>query len=405
MKVTDGSSPTPAVPASLYRFADDRGKVYGCLAVDRVVRGLYGGGVRLTPALAPSELAALARTMTWKYAYLGFPIGGAKAAIVCPEQAAAAERQGKIQAFAREIGPLTGHYLPGKDMGMSDAEYRWLMNCLGRPAGDAVDSAFHTAVSVMLAMEELLARYGRPSYERSMIIDGYGKVGRWVARLAAAGGWKVVAIAERDAVWYDPGGLAIPAPAPRRRSGTAAGEENGLPGGSLPRNALYRLPATFFVPCAGAGTVGVGEAEELRVAFVAGGANNPLTALAPAVLARRGIVYFPDFAANCGGVAGAMLESLCRNRSRAAGILVRELRRKFRQLLAAAPDPMTIEETALKMAADVLAVYTRGGAGGGEVFFRPLLSWYRRGWFPPRLEALLGPLFLCVAMRGFLRSP
>ena len=58
-----------------------------------------------------------------------------------------------------------------------------------------------------------------------------------------------------------------------------------------------------FAPCATGGMIDERIGETLRCRVVCGAANNPLTGEAAAtVLARRGILYVPDFLANCGGL-------------------------------------------------------------------------------------------------------
>ena len=389
------------LPESVRRFSTCHGNVYGYLAVDRTVHGLCGGGIRIVPVVDPDELIALARTMTRKYAYLGLPIGGAKAAVVDEMGGSSLTlRKESLRDFARQLRPLANCYLPGKDVGMNDEEYRFFMNCLGRPQNYIADSAYHTAVSVLLSMEELLNHVGVTALKRSIIVEGFGKVGRWTARLAAERGWLVVAVADRDVVVYDPEGLDVD----KISNGNDAEGNSGFRacgrGRLLPRNALCELPATIFSPCAGAWTIGRDQVEKLNVRFIVGGANNPVTDEAKKTLSLRGIVYFPDFVANCGGVAGSMIESLCRNKARAARILDGELRRKLRRLLAAQPDPSSLEEGALKMVEDILAINAHTGARTAGAVFSPFLSVYRRGWFPSWLEAIIGPLYMRAALRG-----
>jgi leucine dehydrogenase len=67
--------------------------------------------------------------------------------------------------------------------------------------------------------------------------------------------------------------------------------------------ALLDRELDVLAPCAMGGLVDVERAETLRCRIVCGAANNPLSGHAAAErLAERGILYVPDFLANCGGL-------------------------------------------------------------------------------------------------------
>ena len=57
-----------------------------------------------------------------------------------------------------------------------------------------------------------------------------------------------------------------------------------------------------LAPCALGGLIGVDDVDRLRCRVVAGAANNPLREGAAARLHAAGILYVPDFLANCGGI-------------------------------------------------------------------------------------------------------
>src|SRR5581483_3967813 len=73
-------TPTPRL---VWRVTGERTPL-GALVVDRSVAGRSCGGVRAVAAVDLSELADLARTMTFKFAFLGIACGGAKAGVVIP---------------------------------------------------------------------------------------------------------------------------------------------------------------------------------------------------------------------------------------------------------------------------------------------------------------------------------
>ena len=67
--------------------------------------------------------------------------------------------------------------------------------------------------------------------------------------------------------------------------------------------AVLAMDLDVIAPCAAGGMIDDALARSLDCRVVAGAANNPLTSRDVArTLARRGILYAPDFLANCGGL-------------------------------------------------------------------------------------------------------
>jgi leucine dehydrogenase len=67
--------------------------------------------------------------------------------------------------------------------------------------------------------------------------------------------------------------------------------------------ALMGMELDVLAPCAAGGMIDSALAGSIDCRVVAGAANNPLTGRDVAVvLQRRGILYVPDFLANCGGL-------------------------------------------------------------------------------------------------------
>jgi leucine dehydrogenase len=66
---------------------------------------------------------------------------------------------------------------------------------------------------------------------------------------------------------------------------------------------LLHADVDVLAPCALGGVISRSEAQRLHCRIVAGAANNPLTDDRVAdELHARGVLYVPDFLANCGGI-------------------------------------------------------------------------------------------------------
>ena len=78
------------------------------------------------------------------------------------------------------------------------------------------------------------------------------------------------------------------------------------------------MPADVYSPCALGGTVNEGTLPRLKAKVICGAANNQLAnnAIGDEV-AKRGILYAPDYAVNAGGVMNVALELDGYNRERA----------------------------------------------------------------------------------------
>ena len=76
-------------------------------------------------------------------------------------------------------------------------------------------------------------------------------------------------------------------------------------------NKIHEADVDIYVPCALGGVITEVSANEIRARAVAGAANNQLaTTEAGAILARRGILFAPDYIVNAGGIISG-LEATC----------------------------------------------------------------------------------------------
>src|SRR5918999_1852504 len=143
-----------------------------------------------------------------------------------------------------------------------------------------------TAETVFLAI-----RLGLEAHDGSGELDGrrvgvigVGKVGGRLAAQLAEAGASVIAC--------DPHGGGWGQVAPGHGLSVAPSAE-----------AILGMELDVLAPCAAGGLIDDALARSLDVRVVAGAANNPLTSRKVArTLMDRGILYVPDFLANCGGL-------------------------------------------------------------------------------------------------------
>jgi valine dehydrogenase (NAD+) len=246
----------------------------------------YGGGLRE----ALEDVMGLARTMTLKASAAGLDLGGGKAVMI--DDGRTEMRKPRLKAAAHVIEGLNGAYVTAEDIGTTCADMDYLSQftryAVGRSVerGGGGDPSPVTAETVYQALlRGLAAATGSGDLDgRHVGVIGLGKVGyRLAAKLRMAGATVV-------ACDLDP-----------LRSELFAEEHGGEIVSSA--QALMALPLDVLAPCAAGGTIDKAHAHSLDCSVVVGAANNPLTSRDVArVLSERGILYVPDFLANCGGL-------------------------------------------------------------------------------------------------------
>ena len=271
------------------------------------------GGTRLATDVTVTEVALLARAMTYKYAALGARVGGAKAGVIGDPK----DHTGRAALMARycaEVRPLVeaGRFLTGPDMGTFEEDFAPLREHRAAPgAMSAVvdDVPFEdllTGYGVAVAAEVALrATVGTDWAGRSAAIEGFGKVGGGVAREVSRRGGRVVAISTVVGTVADPSGLDIDRLLDLRGAhGDECVAHYGRP--IAPPAALFTAETDVVVPGARPGVMSSQVAQSLAAAVrvVAPAANVPYTRAGAEVLRERQIAALPDFVCNAGAVLG-----------------------------------------------------------------------------------------------------
>jgi len=264
------------------------------IAIHSTQLGPGTGGSRLKHysdlAAAVRDALLLAEGMTYKFATIGFPRGGAKAVIAVPAGFEPAQRAGLLQRYGSLIHQLGGLFETGPDVGTSPADMDLIAET-GAPYvrartpafGGAGDSAPATALGVFHAIQvSCETALGDPSLRnRRVLVQGAGSVGgRLIALLKEAGATVLAADVDQAAL---------------RRLGDVE---------RLSASDVYTTPCDVFAPCALGGILNQQSIPLLRCRVIAGAANNQLTQPEDAERLRtRGILYAPDFVVNLGGAA------------------------------------------------------------------------------------------------------
>ncbi len=300
-------------PEKIVVVSHRRTGMKGVLVIDNTARGVGKGGTRMAPGVTVTEIARLARNMTWKWAAVDLFYGGAKAGIAADP--GSPDKEAILRAFARALhNEVPKEYVFGLDMGLTENDAAIVQDelgdrgaAVGTPAclgGIAYDQLGVTGFGVAEAADAGAAAIGRPLPGARVVIQGYGAVGRAAAERLTALGATVVAVSTAHGALHDPAGLDV-AELGRARDEHGDAFVTRFGGTPLPAGRELLLDCDVLVPAALQDVIDERVARELKTSLVVEGANLPTSPAAQGVLAGRGITVVPDFVANAGGVIAA----------------------------------------------------------------------------------------------------
>ena len=288
--------------------------------------------------------------MTLKAAVADLPLGGGKGVIMRPagEPLTRARRHQALLDFADLVESLDGRYIAAEDVGTSSRDMSVIAQRtrhvagLSRRLGGSGDPSPSTALGVLEAILATCERaFGQASLAgRSVCVLGLGHVGSRVARMCLRAG-ATVTVSDVD---------------PSLRAPTVTLGARWID----PRHAI-RTRVDVLVPCALGGMLTERSVAALRCRAIAGAANNQLQTDGVArLLARRQILWAPDFVANAGGLINIAEELggydpvAARNRVRSIGDTLRRIYdRAARDRITPLAAAMVLAEANLQPAKDL----------------------------------------------------
>jgi glutamate dehydrogenase (NAD(P)+) len=324
----DSTAPTVAVD-----WTDPLTGARGYLVIDRLIRGVSSGGLRMRKGCTFDEVHQLAKAMSAKEAlhynplHKYIPMGGAKGGIdFDPSSTQAPE---VLHRFFEHIRPfLEENWATGDDLGTSGELIDMTLDAVGIDGciapvmyllDDPVDARtrFTKAFSLDvdgIGLAELvggcgvaeatltaLDRSGRPHHEATAVIQGFGSMGGATARFLNEAGLRITAVADAVGTVVNLQGLAIEEMLADR-----------LPGGLIDRTKLRSvdvilardswldIEADVLIPAANSYCITATNQERITSKIIVEAANLPVSAEADAALRARGIMTLPDVVVNSG---------------------------------------------------------------------------------------------------------
>ncbi|MBH0779414.1 Glu/Leu/Phe/Val dehydrogenase [Nocardia bovistercoris] len=308
----------PNDPAFAVHLNGSGGPIKGWVVVDSLYDGLAMGGVRMTPTVTEAEVAGLARDMTDKFTMAGLPIGGAKGGIV----AEGGDREQTFRTFGRTVKPLLhGGIHLGIDMGVTPADRAIFFAEAGydpryRPGvadmpidwrtyyEPLIDATGHGVGVAALAALEAGGRTGAGR----VVVQGFGAVGRAVARFLEDRGHTIVGVA-------DVAGTISADRLPVRELIAVTDEFGTIDRTRLPgevrtgteTDAWLDVDADILVLAAQKYALNASNVHRLRVGLVVEGSNLGSSDEARDKARAAGVTLVPGVIANIGGAGSAAL--------------------------------------------------------------------------------------------------
>ncbi|MCL4234417.1 MAG: Glu/Leu/Phe/Val dehydrogenase [Deltaproteobacteria bacterium] len=299
--------------------------------------GPYKGGLRFHPSVSLDEVRALAAWMTWKCAIARIPFGGAKGGIeIEPSRYSRSELERITRRFTYALGSSIGpeYDIPAPDVNTNAQIMAWILDTYettippqerarsshvvtGKPieSGGSLGREKATAQGLVFLVERWAKDKGVDLAATTHMIQGFGNVGSWSARLMKPLGSKLVAAEDVTGAIANPDGIDVDALlAHAREHGGVAGFAGAQ---GVDHRAFMATRADIFIPAALENQITARTAGSLRVRLVAEGANGPTDPDGDAILRERGIDVLPDILCNSGGVIVSYFEWLQNKRSEA----------------------------------------------------------------------------------------
>jgi glutamate dehydrogenase (NAD(P)+) len=297
--------------------------------------GPFKGGLRFHPSVDVDEIKALATLMTWKTALTNIPFGGAKGGIqMDPADFSLAEMERIARRFTYALGNNIGpeYDIPAPDVNTNPQIMAWILDTYmstcspternrsahvvtGKPleVGGSQGREKATGQGVVFLIERWAEDTGMDLRQSTYMVQGFGNVGSWAARLMKRNGSKLVAVEDVTGGIFNEKGIDPDELADYvKATGGVRGYQKAEP---VSRAVFFSTHADIFIPAALENQIDGTTAELLNVKLVAEGANGPTEIEGDKILQRRNISVIPDILCNSGGVIVSYFEWLQNKRS------------------------------------------------------------------------------------------
>jgi glutamate dehydrogenase (NAD(P)+) len=297
------------------------------------------GGIRYSEMVNQDEVMALAALMTYKCAVVNVPFGGAKGGIrINPKDFTEEELERITRRYTFElikkgfIGPALD--VPAPDYGTSEREMSWIADtyiqfnqqeinaqaCVtGKPIGqggvhgrtEATGRGIYYGLKHACSFADDMKKIGLETgiEGKTVIIQGFGNVGYYAAKVMQENGAIIVGIAEYEGGLYNAKGIDVEDLKKYQISNKTIRD---YPKAKFIKhsNLLMEHECDILIPAALENQITKENAAKIKAKIIGEGANGPITPDAENILVKKGVMIVPDMYLNAGGVTVSYFEWL-----------------------------------------------------------------------------------------------
>jgi glutamate dehydrogenase/leucine dehydrogenase len=286
------------------------GKI-GYVVIDRLVDTISSfssfGGVRVVPEMNIFELQSIARTMTYKNAFIGNRTGGAKAAVIVSKDN---KREEILSEFGKNISRLIFNrmYFPVMDMGIDINELQLIFDSAGYKC-DCLSwenmSHEYTAYSCFYSTMAVLESKGISIKDVTFSVQGFGNVGSTYALLMFKEGARLTALSNIYGGIADENGFNVEE---LLKEKLLYGDNfilTKLKEKGTSYDSVLEKDVTVLLPASNALVINNGNMKNIKADIIICAANAPVSYDAEKLLFNEKKTIITDFVANCGGILGS----------------------------------------------------------------------------------------------------
>ena len=287
-------------------------------------RGPFKGGLRFHQQVNLDEVKALAFWMSIKTAVVDIPFGGAKGGIIIdPTILSESELERLSRVFVKSLREFIGpdKDIPAPDVNTNPQIMAWMVDeyckltdknqigvITGKPLeyGGSQGRTPATGQGGFYVLEELAQKVNLTLEKTSIIVQGFGNVGYYFAKIAHKAGYKIIGLSDSKGAIYNPEGID-----PNKVQDFK--EQNGAVKGykqaeQISNQELLERQCEILAPAALEDVITKDNADKIKAKIILELANGPTTTEADKILHQKKVIVVPDVLANAGGVTVSYFE-------------------------------------------------------------------------------------------------
>jgi glutamate dehydrogenase (NAD(P)+) len=293
--------------------------------------------------------------MTLKNAAAGLPHGGGKIVIYGDPKMPQKRKELLMRGLAQSLKEVE-QYIFAPDMGTNEECMAWIKDevdrVVGLPreiGGIPLDEIGATGWGLHHVTQIALQHLGMPFKGTKVAVQGFGSVGKNVARFLSQSGAVIIAASDTGGTVYNANGLNIDALITLKEAHASITAYSDAE--VLPCDAIIDIASDIWIPAARPDVIHKDNVHRLQTKLVIEGANIPITHEAEKILHDRGILCIPDFIANAGGVICAAMEYHGATQKTAFEAIEEKLQENTRMVLKESEEKGTLpRESAVSLA-------------------------------------------------------